>query len=292
MGRQAIADPLFRKLAREGMQFLRNPPPDFSETPLIDNRGSLLFFSDDDEDKAKQLVQDSRCDDIEIEQRSPTAIFTPSDGLIDIHALLYGFLKPVRTAHKLVCNAKVISLEYKNEHWMVTTRAGRFSARTIINAAGAWADQVAVLAGAAVANLQIRRRHLFVSAPSKTISRDAPFIWDLSRHYYYRPESGGVMMSPCDEDITSPEEAYSVSDAAVKLLHDKLNRYCPQLSGISIAKTWAGARTFTPTGGAFVCWDPIVPHFLWVAGLGGHGATCSAAIGQQAAALIQGNSLG
>lgn len=300
MGRQVIANPEFRALAREGMQFLRNPPPGFSDIPLADGRGSVLMFSSDDSPRATQLAMDSKDDGIatvlwDVQQlrdrfsflrNVDSAIFTPGDGLIDIHALLYGFLQPLRARDQLDCNAPVEKIVFKNERWFVTTTAGNFSARIVVNAAGAWSDAIATLAGATPAALQIRRRHLFVSRPSPIVNKDWPFIWDLSHQYYFRPESGGVMLSACDETLTSADEAYVEDGAVTTMLLEKLTRHCPMLADIPISKTWAGARTFTADGKPLVRWDERVPQFLWVAGLGGHGATCAAAIGKRAAALI------
>lgn len=300
MGRQVIADPVWRRLAREGMQFLRHPPGGFSDVPLIDNRGSLLIFSPDDLGRARDLAEAARQDGIHTElwnseqvarylpivRGAGAALFTPDDGLIDIHALLYGFLQPARAAQQLICNACVTQLHFSNDSWTIATTAGEFRARILVNAAGAWGDPVARLAGAEVLDLQVRRRHLFVSAATSAVSRNAPFVWDLSRNYYFRPESGGVMLSACDEDMTSPDQAFETAPEVRNLLTHKLAEFCPVLSDLPILHTWAGGRTFAPHGEPITRWDRQVPQFFWVAGLGGHGATSAAAIGQEAARLI------
>lgn len=300
LGRQIITDPEFRGMAMTGMQFLRHPPAGFSDTPLVDSRGSLLLFSAADRDKGIQLAEASRRDGLQVAQwtadqlhhRFPfvtdvdSALLTPSDGLIDIHTLLYAFLNPVRRAEKLITNARVRTLTHDGDMWTISTTTGEFRARVVVNAAGAWAGPIAQLAGAEDIPLQVRRRHLFVSGPTSQLDPDAPFIWDVSHGYYLRPESGGIMFSACDEDTTSPDDAYREAPEVQSLLLTKLQRYCPAMANLPIAHYWAGARTFAPHDRLLARWDSRVPKFFWVAGLGGHGATCSAAIGQRAAKLI------
>lgn len=300
LGRQIITDPEFRGMAMTGMQFLRHPPFGFSDNPLVDSRGSLLLFSATDRDKGAQLAEASRRDGLQVAQwtaeqlhhRYPfvkdvdSALLTPSDGLIDIHTLLYAYLRPAQHAGRVVTNARVQKLTHDGDMWTITTTAGEFRARVVVNAAGAWAGAIAQMAGAEDIPLQVRRRHLFVSAPTPQLDTATPFIWDVSHGYYFRPESGGIMFSACDEAITSPDDAYREAPEVQSLLLTKLQRYCPAFANLPIAHYWAGARTFAPQDRLLVRWDSKAPAFFWIAGLGGHGATCSAAIGQRAARLI------
>jgi D-arginine dehydrogenase len=300
LGRQIIANPTFRALAMAGMQFLRHPPADFATTPLIDDRGSVLLFSADDRAKADDLVAATQRDGLPVSiwdskhlhaqfpnlREVATALHTPSDGLIDIHALLYGFLQPSRHRNQLITTARVTGIIRENNHWRISTTAGTWDADIIVNAAGAWAARIAELAGAESIPFQVRRRHLFVSAPTDLLDPHAPFVWDVSHGYYFRPESGGIMLSACDESLTNPEDAFQTAPDVHALLLEKLQRYCPRFADLPIARTWAGARTFAPQDQPLLRWDACAPQFFWVAGLGGHGATSSASIGQRAAQLI------
>lgn len=300
LGRQVIGDPTFRAMAMAGMQFLRTPPSGFSDSALIDDRGSLLLFSAEERAKAEQLAASSQQDGLpvslwdakKLQQQFPdlrevaTALHSPSDGLIDIHALLYGFLQPLRRRHQLMTNARVTAITRTDKHWRITTSAGTWDAAIIVNAAGAWAGPIAQLAGAEAIPLEVRRRHLFITAPTDRINSNAPFVWDVSHGYYFRPESGGIMFSACDETITTPEAAFQTALDVHAVLFDKLQHYCPHFADLPIARTWAGARTFAPHDQLVLKWDTRAPQFFWVAGLGGHGATSAAGIGQHAANLI------
>jgi D-arginine dehydrogenase len=300
LGRQIIGNPTFRTMAMAGMQFLRNPPTGFSTSPLIDDRGSVLLFSENDRAKADDLLTATQRDGLPVSiwdsdrvrshlpflRDVSTALHSPSDGLIDIHALLYGFLQPLRHHNQLITHARVTGIARENHHWRITTTAGTWDAQIIVNAAGAWAERIAQLADAEAIPFQARRRHLFVTAPTDLIDPHASFIWDVSHGYYFRPESGGILFSACDESITSPENAFQNAPDVHALLFEKLECYCPRFANLPIARTWAGARTFAPHDQLILKWDTRAPQFFWVAGLGGHGATSAAGIGQHAATLI------
>jgi len=211
------------------------------------------------------------------------AIATATDGIIDIHSLLYAYLKPARAAQQLHTSTHITKLVQKNNHWEIHTTQGAWDAEIIVNAAGAWASHIAQLANTETVPLQVRRRHLFVTALTSRVPSDWPFIWDLSHNYYFRPESGSVMISVCDEDITTADDAFESSDAVYQLMEQKLSTFCPTLTDLPIAHRWAGARTFTEDSRPLVRWDAQAKNVLWVAGLGGHGATTSSSIGRIAA---------
>ena len=96
-------------------------------------------------------------------------------------------------------------------------------------------------------------------------------------------------MSACDEDITTADAAFETTGDAAASLKSKLTQYCPALADIPIAHRWAGARTFSPDSRPVLTWDSQAPQFLWVAALGGHGATTSATIGRKALSLLAQN---
>lgn len=300
LGRQIIADPEFRALAMAGTRFLRTPPHGFSESPLIDDRGSLLAFSATDQGKANDLFVATQQDHLSASvwdaqklltqfpflRGVESALFCPTDGLIDIHALLYGFLHPLRHDNRLVTQARVMKMARRQSRWEITTTAGTWVAEVVVNATGAWAASTAALAESEPISLEVRRRHLFVTTPTSVIDPRAPFLWDVSHGYYFRPESGGIMVSACDESITTPDAAFQNAPDIQTLLLEKLQRYCPRFADLPIARYWAGARTFGPQDKLILRWDRKAPGFFWVAGLGGHGATSAAEIGRRAAEQI------
>ncbi len=120
------------------------------------------------------------------------------------------------------------------------------------------------------------------------VPKDAPFIWDIESELYFRPESSGWLLCACDHTLVEPGEP-PIDPTVVADLARKLAARFPALAGLPIAKVWAGLRTFAADGNFVVGPDPSVPGFHWLAGLGGHGVTCSAALGEITARSLLGN---
>ena len=169
----------------------------------------------------------------------------------------------------------------------LSTNGGVVRAKVLVNASGAWANVVARLAGATELPLKPCRRHLFVSPPLAWVDRSWPFVWDVSHDIYFRPEGDGLLLCACDQTELAPGDP-PVDESVKEMLAEKIDRYMPALVDVSIAKGWAGIRTLTPDGRFVIGWDPQVDNFFWVAGLGGHGMTTSAAVGELAAQLLIG----
>jgi len=217
------------------------------------------------------------------------ALWCPSDGVVDIHALLSGYLKAAASLGvEIRYNSHVRALDKQDgriarvlleEDWVGT--------EVLVNAAGAWAGAIGKLAGGVPIGLRPLRRHLFVTGPLPWIDRRWPFVWDVSHGFYFRPDSGGLLVCPCDEAEMPPGDTAPV-ESALDLLAEKARNYFPQFADLPIMKSWAGLRTFAPDGRFIIGWDPGVEGLFWVAGLGGHGVTTSDAVGALAAKLLLG----
>jgi D-arginine dehydrogenase len=154
-----------------------------------------------------------------------------------------------------------------------------------VNASGAWANIIAEMAGARKMPLRPCRRHLYVSGPLSWVDKSWPFVWDVTHDIYFRPEGEGLLLCACDQTEVSPGDP-PLDPSVKELLAEKIERYIPALSGVSISSGWAGLRTLSADGRFVIGWDPKVEGFFWVAGLGGHGVTTSSAVGALAADLI------
>ena len=157
----------------------------------------------------------------------------------------------------------------------------------VIDAGGPWAGRLGE--GVAPLSLQPLRRHLFVSAPTGHVPVEAPIVWMEDAAFYFRPDSGGLLLSPCDETPASPGTP-SVDPAAAELLAEKISRYAPGLADLAIRRSWACLRTFAPDRHPLIGADPRLPGLFYVAGLGGVGMMCSAAVGELVADLLTGKS--
>lgn len=176
-------------------------------------------------------------------------------------------------------------------------RAGRFfevrvngktlRSPVLVNAAGAWAGEVAAGAGGKKIPIFPRRRHLFVTQKISWAKRSWPIVWDVSRNFYFRPEKSGLLVSPCDETQMKPGPA-PFNASAEHLARTKLLQIFPEAGGVKFRHGWAGLRTFSKDGLPVIGWDPKVNGLFWAACLDGHGLTTCAFLGKLSARLIQG----
>jgi len=302
MIRQCVSDPALAQLARDGAAFLRDFPPDWPVPVQFKQNGSLLLGNGEGWEKLKRDAEDGRALGIGVDLWTPAqakryvsvlkdaefegAVWCATDGIIDIHALLSGYLKAATAKGvRIRYGAKVQAVETGKEGLQVTVAGEVIKTRMLINATGAWANVIARMAGAAELPLRPCRRHLFVSPPLDWADPHWPFVWDVSHDIYFRPEGEGLLLCACDQVELSPGDP-PVDPSVGELLAEKIERHMPALSQVSINKSWAGFRTLSKDGRFIIGPDPNVPGFFWVAGLGGHGVTTSSAVGALAADLI------
>ena len=306
MIRQCVSDPALAQLARDGAAFLRKFPPDWPVPVQFKQNGSLLLGSGEGWAKLKRDAEDGRALGIGVDFWTPAqakryisvlrdaefdgAVWCGTDGIIDIHALLSGYLKAATAkGARIRYGAKVLAIEPAGKEGLQVAVPGEIiKTRMLIDAAGAWANVIARMAGAAELPLHPCRRHLFVSPPLDWADPHWPFVWDVSHDIYFRPEGEGLLLCACDQVELAPGDP-PVDPAVGELLAEKIERHMPALSQVSINKSWAGFRTLSKDGRFVIGPDPNVAGFFWVAGLGGHGVTTSAAVGALAADLIAGN---
>lgn len=305
MLRQCVPDPDLTALTRDGAAFLRHLPRDWPEPVSFKQNGSLLLGAGASWDKLQNDAETGRRLGIEVELWTPEqakrhvpvlqgsefegAVWCASDGVVDIHALLSGYLKAAaRRGARIRYTTPVRAIRMVNRQDLTVEIGGEeIRAKTVVNAAGAWANVIAEMAGTRELPLRPCRRHLFVSPPIEWVDPSWPFVWDVAHDIYFRPEGAGLLLCACDQTELPPGDP-PVDAGARELLAEKIDRFMPGLSGVSIQKGWAGARTLTPDGRFVIGWDRQIERFFWIAGLGGHGMTASSAVGALAAELLIG----
>ena len=201
-----------------------------------------------------------------------TALRVPSDGLIDVRALLPLFARGATIVHGVTVER---ALPQPVGVRLVTSR-GTLDAGVVVDAAGAWA-------GGATGDppLAAFKRHLFVL--EATVPADAPYLWHLGREeVYVRGDSAGMLACPCDETLEPAGDA-APDPRGLERMRARLGG-APALPGI--LRQWACQRSFTPDRQMRLGRDPERPWLVWAAGLGGHGATASAAVGERVADAI------
>ena len=219
--------------------------------------------------------------------RAAANLSIPSDGVIDVHGLLGLCARGAREAGvELRYGCEVRGIESTKAGFRVDTSEGSIQVGTIINAAGAWAGDLGRRAGGLDIAFRPLRRHLAWS--DQPYNENQPYVWWVDRALYLKPESGGLLMCPCDEDeVTLPPSGQQPdTDAkAIEHLADSMHELAPGLTDHGITRAWSGLRTFAPDRRFVIGWDPVNPRLFWVAGLGGHGMTTGLAVGKLAAEL-------
>lgn len=200
-----------------------------------------------------------------------SALHVPTDGVIDIHALLARLSDGV----EVVYEAPVVRVS----DGRVETARGVLEARVVVDASGAWA-------GAATGDppLDAYKRHLFVLEAAARPG--APYLWHLGpEELYARGDGSRLLISPCDGAVTEPADQQPTPDGDASL-EARLRRAAPELAGAAVVRRWACQRAFTPDRQMRLGRDPRRPWLVWAVGLGGHGATASAAVGEVVAAAV------
>lgn len=221
------------------------------------------------------------------EDNVTAVLYTDNMLSIDVDALHQAYIKKCKAAGgSIVCNAKVSSLDYQDNLWHVNTANATFKAPVIINAAGAWADQVAALAGARQAGLQPKRRSAaLIPYAEHANMHEWPMIFGAGENFYCTPFGNGMMVSPADETLVEPHDAWPEDidlAEAIDNFQQVINYDVPK-----IEHSWAGLRTFAPDGEPVAGFDPAIEGFYWLAGQGGYGIQTSPAMAIVCASQVQ-----
>jgi len=208
----------------------------------------------------------------------------PGDGVIDIAGLLRACAEGARAGGAdLRFGCAVADLRVTAAGFELETDRGILHTKTLAIAAGAWADELGRLAGSHITFTPLRRSLVWSGSAHP---QQEPWAWWVDRPFYMRPESGGLLMCPCEEVAVPlpPRGRQPDTDAAVlEGLYASLRELAPQLAERPVTRYWTGLRTFAPDRRFVIGWDPWNPRLFWCAGLGGHGMTSGLAVGRLAA---------
>ncbi|HXK60152.1 MAG TPA: FAD-dependent oxidoreductase [Acidobacteriota bacterium] len=288
---QSVESPDIRRLLVNSRRAYENATDDL----ILSRNGSLLLGTDEELEALREP------DLLETELREPDqvrtivplleghsfhrALFTPSDAVIDISRLLQYYLEGAQgRGARLLLRERVEDLHFDGR-FRIRTTSQELEADYLINAAGAWAGKVGGMIGGASLPLDPLKRHLFVLGDIHRVPDDWPFVWSISQNFYFRPESGQLLFSICDEQSCQSLEP-TVEREVVEDLAELIWRELPALREAVQKRVWSCFRTKTPDGQFVIGWDPSLPNLFWVAGLGGHGMGSSWEVGRIAAELF------
>jgi D-arginine dehydrogenase len=302
---ESYGPPQVRALTRASRSFLTQPPPGFSDVPLLHPRGVLYVASHAQREQLEQTwrtMQEAgqRVGRIDAQQalaRVPclrpdelAGAITEDDAMdLDVHALHQGFLRGARAVGAtLWCDAEVQGGTFDGLAWTLRLADGRgLRAGLVVNAAGAWADELAARCGLAPLGLQPKRRSAFTfTAPEGMDPSSWPSVIDIEEGWYFKPDAGRLLGSPANAD---PTHAHDVQPEELDIalgIHG-----IEQATTLRIrrpASTWAGLRTFAPDGEIVIGHDAAQPRLFWLAGQGGYGLQSAVGASALAAALVCG----
>ena len=216
------------------------------------------------------------------------AVLEPGTADIDVDLLHQSYLKLFRQrGGALRVEHAVTALEKTAEGWRVAGKGEPLRARIIIDAAGAWGDAVARMAGRRPVGLQPKRRSMaIVPGPEGTDIMNWPMVGDVGETWYSKPQSGKLLISPADAEPVDPHDAFA-DDMA---LAEGIARFddAIDLPVTRVERTWGGLRSFAPDGNPVVGYDAEEDGFFWLIGQGGYGIQSSPALSRLAAALVRG----
>ncbi len=214
------------------------------------------------------------------------AIHEPGAMDIDVHGLHAAYLRLLRRrGGRLVTAAPVVRLRHSAGTWTATTAEGDFTAPVIVNAAGAWADAVAALAGLPPVGIVPKRRTALIVAPPPGIDVGAwPLTIDAAETGYFKPEAGKLVVSPADETPVEPSDVQP-EELDIAIAVDRLTERTT-IAVTHVERKWAGLRSFVADKRPVVGFDPLASGFFWLAGQGGYGIQAAEGLARSTAMLI------
>lgn len=298
-------EPTVRRLALASRAFFDDPPEGFTEHPILNRRGVLFIARADQRDGIAAALA--------VKRNSPDALVGIDPGRarelvpaldpgyvavaaleadacdIDVHALHGGYLRGLKArGGQVLTDAGVTALDHGDGAWRAATSAGDVAAPVVVNAAGAWADEIAALAGVAPVGLVPKRRTAITfDPPAEFDTAGWPLTVDIDEQFYFKPEAGRVLASRADETPMPPCDVQP-DEIDVAVTVDRIER-ATSFRIRRLTHRWAGLRSFAADHVPVIGFDPAATGFFWLAGQGGIGIMTSPAIARLAAALAIGD---
>ncbi|MBA4112950.1 MAG: FAD-dependent oxidoreductase [Verminephrobacter sp.] len=305
---ETYGTPRIRALTRASRAFLDRPPPGFADSPLLSPRGVLYIAGPDQMDLLEATWEELHTHSPSLRRLSPAELVERAPCLrlealggglsesgaadIDVNGLHQGYLHGLRKQGGTVrMNAEVTALSRADGLWTVQLQDGSsVQARTVVNAAGAWADVVGQLAGAAPIALTPCRRTAFTFPAPEGLDLPAlPAIIAVDESFYIKPDARQLLGSPANADPMHPHDVVPEEiDVATGIWHIE------QMTTLQIRRpshSWAGLRSFVNDGDMVIGWDGQVEGLFWVAAQGGYGIQSAPGYARLARNLLLGEPL-
>jgi D-arginine dehydrogenase len=301
---EAYGNEQVRALTRASRSFLYSPPAGFCAAQLVKPRGILLSARHGQESALRRLLDSAVATDdlrettaLEATRLHPLlraqglsgGLYTERCADIEVNELHRGYLRLFQSrGGTLSRQCEVTGLEHVANGWHINTSREVLRADIVINAAGAWADEIAQLAGLDRIGLQpLKRTACLIPVPTGLQSDGWPMLVDVEESFYLKPDAGAFLLSPADETLTPPGDVQA-DEMEIAVAVSRLEE-ATTLNVDRVTHRWAGLRSFVADRTPVIGFDPAKSGFFWVAALGGYGIQTAPAVSRLAAALALGS---
>lgn len=309
---ESYGPPMVRALTRSSRGFYQQPPPGFASSPIVSLRGALYLAARGQQaqldatraDLAPTCPHLAQLSRVETLARVPclrpekvlAALMDPDSMDLDVHALHQGFLRGFRKRgaaleSEMRSSATLTRARHNGQHWQLDFLDGSsVRATQVVNAAGAWADELAAFFDAAPIGLEPRRRSAFTfRVPEGVDAAHWPAVIGIDESFYFKPDAGQLLGSPANSDPTHPHDVVPEELDIAKGIYAIEEATTLQIRRPT--STWAGLRSFVQDGEIVIGFDGVAPSFFWLAAQGGYGIQSAAGASALADALIRGVAL-
>jgi len=290
-----------RALVRRSRPFFESPPNGFAAQPILSDLGVLFIARSDQLNSLARIFDENYADSARVVRGDQSlalrkhpalrpeyvaaCLWNPDAMDLDVHALLHGFLRAFRqSGGQLQTGERLAALRRDGGYWTAQTNERSYRAVIVINAAGAWADQVGQMAGAQEIGLVPKRRSVCIIPARRFDVKGWPMVGDVDDEFYFKPDAGNLLLSPADETPMEPCDVYP-DDLDLARAVEHLEAATNIRVSRKTDRQWAGLRSFVEDRMPVVGYDAKVDGFFWLAGQGGDGIQTSPALARLAAAL-------
>ncbi|HEY0199660.1 MAG TPA: FAD-binding oxidoreductase [Rhodanobacter sp.] len=298
---ETYGSPQVRALTRATRPFLSQPPKGFAAQPILSARGNTIIGTADEVDaivaEYDAILPFTRSLELRDTRKiigtvpvlkpefAQIGLHEPGAADIDVNELHQGFLRGLRVhGGQLRLNVGIRAITRDAQGWQVDDGEQAYRAPLLLNAAGAWVDQVATMAGVTPIGIMPKRRSAFVFDPPENIdTAHWPFITAFNETFYFKPDAGLLLGSCVNADPVQPHDVQPEEYDIALGIHR-----IEEATTMTIRRprrSWAGLRSFVADGDLVGGFAPDAPGFFWVAAQGGYGIQTSAAMGEACANL-------
>lgn len=304
---EVYGNPTIRAMVRAARRFLEHPEERYGGRSFLSPRGALMIAGHDQANRISDFLSEMNRPDVlqhadaeRCFELSPAlnrdyvagGVYEPEAMDIDVHSLLQAYVRVFRGLRgQVIADAEVRNLQRRDGVFVIETLAGgTHSVATVVNAGGAWGDEIGRMAGAEPVGLTPKRRTaLTFDPPADLPPQTWPLTFDIDEEWYFKPDAGRILASPADETPSPPCDAQP-EELDIAICIDRIERVT-SLQVRRPASTWAGLRCFVDDHSPVNGFDDRIEGFYWLVGQGGYGIKTASTMARIATAKITGTAV-